>query len=238
MIAITGANKEDLYIANNSEISNGEIYNCGNITLENIKVNNTLIKSEKNLVINSSKMNKSLIKHFGDEVGELKITNTEINGNHPASGLIAPNGQGGNKAPIYLYGGNIELENVKIINPGNNAIYAAGSYSTNTVEQKIRIKGILEVDGSQNEAIALRMEEGSNKNIPLELYIDGDIKQKGNTHTVIAENKGKNIKVHYDNSKIEKGTDKWSNEYYSTKNREGNMPPLPSYENSLCSSNT
>ncbi|WP_051599162.1 cell wall-binding repeat-containing protein [Metaclostridioides mangenotii] len=232
-IAITSANRGNLYIVNNSEISNGEITDCGNITLENIKVNHTMIKSNKNLVINSSKMNKSIIKHFGDEVGELKIINTEIKEHHPSSGLIAPGDQGGNKAPIYLYGGNVELENVKIINPGSNAIYAAGSHSKDITEQKIRIKGTLEVDGAQNEAIVLKMENGSNKNIPLKLYIDGDIKQKGDTYTVIAENEGKHIKIYYDDSKIEKGTDLWSNEYYNTKNREGITPPLPSYENSL-----
>ena len=232
-IAITSANRENLYIVNNSEISNGEITDCGNITLENVKVNHTMIKSNKNLVINSSKMNKSIIKHFGDEVGELKIINTEIKEHHPSSGLIAPSDYGGNKAPIYLYGGNIELENVKIINPGNNAIYAAGSHSKDITEQKIRIKGTLEVDGAQNEAIVLKMENGSNKNIPLKLYIDGDIKQKGDTYTLIAENKGNNIKIYYDDSKIEKGTDLWSNEYYNTKNREGITPPFPSYENSL-----
>ncbi len=232
-IAITSANRENLYIVNNSEINNGEITDCGNITLENVKVNHTMIKSNKNLVINSSKMNKSIIKHFGDEVGELKIINTEIKEHHPSSGLIAPSDYGGNKAPIYLYGGNIELENVKIINPGNNAIYAAGSHSKDITEQKIRIKGTLEVDGAQNEAIVLKMENGSNKNIPLKLYIDGDIKQKGDTYTLIAENKGNNIKIYYDDSKIEKGTDLWSNEYYNTKNREGITPPFPSYENSL-----
>lgn len=232
-IAITSANRENLHIVNNSEISNGEITDCGNITLENVKVNHTMIKSNKNLVINSSKMNKSIIKHFGDEVGELKIINSEIKEHHPSSGLIAPGDHGGNKAPIYLYGGNIELENVKIINPGSNAIYAAGSHSKDITEQKIRIKGTLEVDGAQNEAIVLKMENDSNKNIPLKLYIDGDIKQKGDTYTVIAENEGNHIKIYYDNSKIEKGTDLWSNEYYNTKNREGITPPLPSYENSL-----
>ena len=232
-IAITSANRENLYIVNNSEINNGEITDCGNITLENVKVNHTMIKSNKNLVINSSKMNKSIIKHFGDEVGELKIINTEIKEHHPSSGLIAPSDYGGNKAPIYLYGGNIELENVKIINPGNNARYAAGSHSKDITEQKIRIKGTLEVDSAQNEAIVLKMENGSNKNIPLKLYIDGDIKQKGDTYTLIAENKGNNIKIYYDDSKIEKGTDLWSNEYYNTKNREGITPPFPSYENSL-----
>lgn len=232
-IAITSANRENLHIVNNSEISNGEITDCGNITLENVKVNHTMIKSNKNLVINSSKMNKSIIKHFGDEVGELKIINSEIKEHHPSSGLIAPGDHGGNKAPIYLYGGNIELENVKIINPGNNAIYAAGSHSKDITEQKIRIKGTLEVDGAQNEAIVLKMENVSNKNIPLKLYIDGDIKQKGDTYTVIAENKGNHIKIYYDDSKIEKGTDLYSNEYYNTKNREGNTPPFPSYENSL-----
>lgn len=232
-IAITSANRENLHIVNNSEISNGEITDCGNITLENVKVNHTMIKSNKNLVINSSKMNKSIIKHFGDEVGELKIINSEIKEHHPSSGLIAPGDHGGNKAPIYLYGGNIELENVKIINPGSNAIYAAGSHSKDITEQKIRIKGTLEVDGAQNEAIVLKMENDSNKNIPLKLYIDGDIKQKGDTYTVIAENEGNHIKIYYDDSKIEKGTDLWSNEYYNTKNREGITPPIPSYENSL-----
>ncbi|MBU5307033.1 cell wall-binding repeat-containing protein [Clostridioides mangenotii] len=232
-IAITSANRENLHIVNNSEISNGEITDCGNITLENVKVNHTMIKSNKNLVINSSKMNKSIIKHFGDEVGELKIINTEIKEHHPSSGLIAPSDHGGNKAPIYLYGGNVELENVKIINPGSNAIYAAGSHSKDITEQKIRIKGTLEVDGAQNEAIVLKMENDSNKNIPLKLYIDGDIKQKGDTYTVIAENEGNHIKIYYDDSKIEKGTDLYSNEYYNTKNREGIKPPLPSYENSL-----
>lgn len=230
-VAITSANRENLYIVNHSEISNGEITDCGNITLENVNVNHTMIKSNKNLVINSSKINKSIIKHFGDEVGELKIINTEIKEHHPSSGLIAPIDNGGNKAPIYLYGGNIELENVKIINPGSHAIYAGGSYSKDIKEQRIKIKGILEVDGSQNEAILLKMEQGSNKNIPLELYIDGDIKQKGDSYTIRAENEGTYTKVYYDNSKIEKGTDKWLNAYYNTKNREGNNPTLPNPEN-------
>ncbi|WP_147568492.1 cell wall-binding repeat-containing protein, partial [[Clostridium] dakarense] len=231
-INIRSVNRENLDIVSNSEISNGVIYHCGNTTLENVKVNNTMIESEKNLVINSSKMNKSSIKHFGDEVGIVKIIDTEINESNGRKGIIETDYER-YKAPIYLYGGNIELENVKITNPGSYAIYAAGSYSKGVTEQKIRIKGRLEVDGAQKEAILLRMEPDSNKKNTLELYIDGDIKQKGDTYTVMAENEGTYTKVYYDDSKIERVTDKWSDAYYNTKNREGNKPPLPGNENTF-----
>ncbi|MDK2563688.1 cell wall-binding repeat-containing protein [Romboutsia sedimentorum] len=217
----------NLDIVNNSEINNGSTNFYGNATLANVKVNNTVIRSERNLVINSIKMKDSSIRYYGDSNTMAKIINTEING----SKETIETGIKIDKTPIYSRGGNIELENVRIINPGSHAIYVVGSYTTDKVEQKIRIKGILEVDGAEKEAILLSMENDSNKNIPLELYIDGDIKQKGDTYTVKAENEGTYTKVYYDNSKIEKGTDIFSNAYYNTKNREGNKPALPNHEN-------
>ncbi|WP_343101188.1 cell wall-binding repeat-containing protein [Romboutsia sp. MSSM.1001216sp_RTP31141st1_G3_RTP31141_220114] len=228
-VGISNGYRVNLDIVNNSEINNGSTSFYGNVTLENVKVNNTIINSNENLVINSSKMKNSSIKHYGSKGTMAKIINTEINGSKD----IVEAGNKIDKTSIYSRGGNIELENVRIINPGKYAIYAAGSHSPYTVEQKIRIKGTLEIDGAQKEAILLKMEDGSSKNIPLELYIDGDIKQKGGTYTVKAENEGTYTKVYYDDSKIEKGTDKWSNSYYNTKNREGNKPQLPNHENQV-----
>lgn len=228
---IGGSSNKSLSIVNNSEISNAELSIDGNITLENVKINNIRMFSSANTVIRSSKIYNSIIIHSGN--GELKIINTEIYGNHQSSGITFPNDNESNKAPIYTYGGSLELENVKITNPGNNAIYAAGNHSQNAQTQKIRIKGTLDIEGTTNEAILIKMEKGSNKNVPIELYIDGDIKQKGNTYTVVAENRENNIKVQYNNSKLDKGTDIFSNEYYNTKNREGNTPPFPSYNNSI-----
>ncbi len=227
-LRIYNHNGINLDIVNNSEINNGSTDFYGNATLANVKVNNTVIRSERNLVINSSKMKDSSIRYYGSSNTMAKIINTEING----SKETIETGIKIDKTPIYSRGGNIELENARITNPGSHAIYVVGSYPTDTVEQKIRIKGILEVDGAEKEAILLKKgNNSSNKNIPLELYIDGDIKQKGDTYTVKAENEGTYTKVYYDNSKIEKGTDIFSNAYYNTKNREGNKPALPNHEN-------
>lgn len=221
----------NLDIVNNSEINNGVIEYCWNATLENIKVNNTIIRSDKNLVIKSSKMKDSSIKYYGINGGISKVINTEIDGSNWRDEI---NGLGNEtyKSPMYMYGGNVELENVKITNTGDYAIYAAAALSANT-ENNIRIKGRLEIEGAKKEAISLNMENGSNKNNLVELYIDGDIIQKGNTYTVKAENEGTYTKVHYDNSKIEKGTDAWSNAYYNTKNREGNQPILPNKDSTI-----
>ncbi|WP_051365860.1 cell wall-binding repeat-containing protein [Metaclostridioides mangenotii] len=226
-LRIYNHNGINLDIVNNSEINNGSADFYGNATLANVKVNNTVIRTNKNLVINSSKMKDSSIRYYGSNGTMAKIINTEINGSKETIETGIKIG----KTPIYSRGGNIELENVRITNPGSHAIYVAGEYSTYEVEQKIRIKGILEIDGAEKEAILLKMEYGSNKKKPLELHIDGDIKQKGDTYTVKAENEGTYTKVYYDNRKIEKGTDVWSNAYYNTKNREGNKPALPNHEN-------
>jgi putative cell wall-binding protein len=94
----------------------------------------------------------------------------------------------------------------------------------------IRIKGTLEIDGAKKDAIVLTRDYDYdpenppevNKN-PLELHIEGDIKQKGDTYTIKAE-KGIYTNVYYNESKIKKVIDKWSYVYYSTKNREGNEP--------------
>ncbi|WP_195237039.1 cell wall-binding repeat-containing protein [Romboutsia sp. 1001285H_161024_C4] len=231
-IRISSWSGTNLDIVNNSEINNVRLEISMNTRLENVRINKTIIQNSKNLVIKSSKMDSSSISHYGGMGGIAKIIDTEINGNHWRDDIIHTYDSKSNKASIYLSGGDIELEDVKITNPDDYAIYAVGSSIIDQLEeQKIRIKGTLDIDGVQKEAILLKMNNDSNKSVPLELHIDGDIKQKGDTYTIKAENKGNNIKVHYDESKIEKGTDPWSNEYYNTKNREGNTPPLPNYEN-------
>ena len=204
-----------LDIVNNSEINNGGILFWGDVTLENVKVNNGDIYGYGNIVVDSNKMKNATITYIGKKDKKLKVINTEMNGKWYS------------RAPICSESGNIELENVKIINPGDHAIYTMGSKDLGTI---IRIKGTLEIDGAKKDAIVLSREydydpnnpPGVNKN-PLELYIDGDIKQKGDTYTIKAE-KGIYTNVYYDESKIKKVIDKWSYVYYSTKNREGNEP--------------
>ncbi|HSQ90048.1 cell wall-binding repeat-containing protein [Romboutsia sp.] len=213
-----------LDIVNNSEINNGSNRFDGDVTLENVKVNNTSIYGLGNIVVNSSEMKNSSISYRGDEGKTLNIINTEINGNL----------YGGE--PIRTESGNIELENVKIINPGNHAIYTMGRKDVGT---NIRIKGTLEIDGAKKDAIFLTrdydlIEENPSEpyKSPLELHIDGDIKQKGDTYTIKAE-EGTYTKIYYDESKIKKVIEKWSYVHYSTKNREGNEPQSIVYTNKL-----
>jgi len=213
-----------LDIVNNSEINNGSNRFDGDVTLENVKVNNTSIYGLGNIVVNSSEMKNSSISYRGDEGKTLNIINTEINGNLYDS------------EPIRTESGNIELENVKIINPGNHAIYTMGRKDVGT---NIRIKGTLEIDGAKKDAIFLTrdydwIEENPSQphKSPLELHIDGDIKQKGDTYTIKAE-EGTYTKIYYDESKIKKVIEKWSYVNYSTKNREGNEPQSIVYTNKL-----
>ena len=167
-------------------------------------------------------MDKTSIRHSGTKGGIAKISNTEMKNNKD---IVLENPY--YKIPIVLEAGNIELENVKIVNPGIHAIYGNGEY----IEKgEIRIKGILEIEDAEKEAILLKTGYSSSKENPIELYIDGDIKQKGDTYTIKAEKEGVYTRVYYDENKIERGSDKWSNAYYNTKNREGNEPQLPEYE--------
>ncbi|WP_052356601.1 cell wall-binding repeat-containing protein [[Clostridium] dakarense] len=213
-----------LDIVNNSEINNGHVLFWGDITLENVKVNSGSIYGYGNIIVNSNKMKNSSITYIGEKGKTLKIINTEMNGKWYSI------------APIHSESGNIELENVKIINPGNHAIYTMGSKDLGT---SIRIKGTLEIDDAKKDAIVLTRDYDwntenppeLNKN-PLELYIDGDIKQKGDTYTIKAE-EGPYTKIYYDESKIKKVIDKWSHVYYSTKNREGNEPQSTVHTNKL-----
>ncbi|MDK2563682.1 cell wall-binding repeat-containing protein [Romboutsia sedimentorum] len=213
-----------LDIVNNSEINNGGILFWGDVTLENVKVNNGSIYGYGNIVVDSNKMKNATITYIGKKDKTLKIINTEMNGKWYSD------------APICSESGNIELENVKIINPGDHAIYTMGSKHLGT---SIRIKGTLEIDGAKKDAIVLSREYDYDPNNPpevnkntLELHIDGDIKQKGDTYTIKAE-KGIYTNVYYNESKIKKVIDKWSYVYYSTKNREGNEPQSIVHTNKL-----
>ncbi|MCR1955261.1 cell wall-binding repeat-containing protein [Clostridioides mangenotii] len=216
--------RKNLDIVNNSEINSASISLEGNVSLENVKMDYASISGNGNLVVNSSKLKNSYISisdYYENKVGIAKIINTEIEGQ-------------GFAVPISLNRGNIELENIKITNPGDHAIYAKGSKK---LENKIRIKGTLEIDGAKKDAIVLKKGENSSTENPVELYIDGDIKQKGDTYTIKSEDEGKYTKVHYDDSKIKRVTDKWSYTYYSSKNREGNEPKSVVYENKLVGEN-
>ncbi|MCR1955258.1 cell wall-binding repeat-containing protein [Clostridioides mangenotii] len=213
-----------LEIVNNSELNGFSIDLNGDVSLENVKLNGTSIHGKGNLVVNSSKLKDSFIsmEAYKEKVGIAKIINTEINGKRYGD------------APIDLEGGSVELENIKITNPGDHAIYAEGSKESGG---KVRVKGTLEIDGAKKDAIVLKKGDNSSTENPVELYIDGDIKQKGDTYTVKAEKEGTYTKVYYDESKIKKVIDKWSHVHYSTKNREGNEPQSIVYENKLVGEN-
>lgn len=215
-----------LEIVNNSELNGFSIDLNGDVSLENVKLNGTSIHGKGNLVVNSSKLKDSFIsmEAYKEKVGIAKIINTEINGKRYGDG----------DAPIDLEGGSVELENIKITNPGDHAIYAEGSKESGG---KVRVKGTLEIDGAKKDAIVLKKGDNSSTENPVELYIDGDIKQKGDTYTVKAEKEGTYTKVYYDESKIKKVIDKWSHVHYSTKNREGNEPQSIVYENKLVGEN-
>lgn len=222
-IRISGVEKNDVSVSN-SEIDTSTIESDGTVLLENVKTKHALISSSGNLVVKSSKIKNSHISNYTEKDGLVKIIDTEISG----KGY-------GNVAPMTFEKGIIELENVKIINPGNHAIHAEyDSYESKHTGIKLRIKGTLEIDSAKREAILLK--KGTIEN-PIELYIDGDIKQKGDTYTIKAEKEGMYTKVYYNDSKIEKLTDKWSNAYYNTKNREGNKPIATVYENKLIGEN-
>ncbi|WP_051599164.1 cell wall-binding repeat-containing protein [Metaclostridioides mangenotii] len=181
-------------------------------------------KIESFVVVKSSKIEDSYISRYGEKDGLVNIIDSEVSGS-----------MGYSSAPITFEKGTMELENVKITNPGTHAIHAEYSrYESKDIGIKIRIKGTLEIDGAKREAILLK--KGTIEK-PIELYIDGDIKQKGDTYTVKAEKEGTYTKVYYDDSKIERLTDKWSNAYYNTKNREGNKPETTVYENKLVGEN-
>ncbi len=209
---------EKLEIVNNSELNNFYLELGKNGLLENSKVNNSRIYASSNSIIKSSKIKNTYISVSGyknkDEI--VKITNTEIDG----SRYFDP--------PIRIIQGNIELENIKITNPGEHAIRAYG----HDIISNIRIKGILEIDGAKDDAIVLE-KQLSSKKPSIELYIDGDIKQKGDTYTINAEEEGTYTKVYYDKNKINKVVDKGALTYYSTKNREGNEPNSEVYSEKL-----
>ncbi|WP_270941646.1 cell wall-binding repeat-containing protein [Romboutsia lituseburensis] len=216
-----------LDVVNNSEINNGGILYWGDVTLENIKVNNGSIYGYGNMVVDSNTMKNTTIEYIGDEAKTLKIIDTEMNG------------RGHRTAPIFIQSGNIELENIKIVNPGDYAIRTMQRESRGKKETNIRIKGTLEIDGAKKDAIFLTRDHDWNPDdpsephfAPLELHIDGDIKQKGDTYTIKAQ-EGPYINIYYDQSKIKKAIEKWSCVYYSTKNREGNEPQSIVYANKL-----
>lgn len=216
-----------LDVVNNSEINNGGILYWGDVTLENIKVNNGSIYGYGNMVVYSNTMKNTTIEYIGDEGKTLKIIDTEMNG------------KGHRTAPIFIQSGNIELENIKIVNPGDYAIRTMQRESRGKKETNIRIKGILEIDGAKKDSIFLTRDHDWNPGnpsepyfAPLELHIDGDIKQKGDTYTIKAQ-EGPYINIYYDQSKIKKVIEKWSYVYYSTKNREGNEPQSIVYANKL-----
>lgn len=216
-----------LDVVNNSEINNGGILSWGSVTLKNVKVNNGSIYVYGNTVVDSNKMKNTTIEYIGDEGKTLKIIDTEMNDK-----CYAP-------APIFIQSGNIELENVKIVNPGDYAIYTMQREGRGKKETNIRIKGTLEIDGAKKDAIFLTRDHAWNPDnpsepyfAPLELHIDGDIKQKGDTYTIKAQ-EGPYIKIYYDESKIKKVIEKWSYIHYSTKNREGNEPQSIVHANKL-----
>lgn len=157
-----------LEIVNNSELNGFSIDLNRDVSLENVKLNGTSIHGKGNLVVNSSKLKDSFIsmEAYKEKVGIAKIINTEINGKRYGD------------APIDLEGGSVELENIKITNPGDHAIYAEGSKESGG---KVRVKGTLEIDGAKKDAIVLKKGDNSSTENPVELYIDGDIKQKGDT---------------------------------------------------------
>nr|WP_312983864.1 cell wall-binding repeat-containing protein [Clostridioides sp.] len=215
---------QEIISITNSEINRSVIDSQNNILLENIKTNRAHISPIENLVIKSSKMNDSNITTYGERDGIISIIDTEISGKLSST-----------EKPITIEKGTLELENVKITNPGNHAIYAEYNiYGSEDIGIKLRVKGTLEMDGAKREAILLK--KGTEKK-PIELYIDGDIIQKGDTYTVKAEKEGTYTKVYYNDSKIERSTDKWSNAYYNTKNREGNKPISTVFENKLVGEN-
>ncbi|MPM57567.1 hypothetical protein SDC9_104389 [bioreactor metagenome] len=216
-----------LDVVNNSEINNGGILYWGDVTLENIKVSNGSIYGYGNMVVDSNTMKNTTIEYIGDEAKTLKIIDTEMDG------------RGHRTAPIFIQSGNIELENIKIVNPGDYAIRTMQRESRGKKETNIRIKGTLEIDGAKKDAIFLTRDHDWNPDdpsephfAPLELHIDGDIKQKGDTYTIKAQ-EGPYINIYYDQSKIKKAIEKWSCVYYSTKNREGNEPQSIVYANKL-----
>lgn len=212
-------------LINKSELKDSIIYTYsreynGNVFLENANINNSVIYGNGNLVANSSKFNNSTIQieSYNGKNGTVRISNTEIYSNKGTD--IIDKSQKYN-SPIIFCSGNMELENVKIVNPGEYAIYAEGN---NEESRNIIVKGLLEIDAAEKEAIVLKKTEKSNKENPLELYIDGGIKQKGDTYTIKAEKEGTYSKVYYNDTKLEKITNKKLDAYYSTKNREGNKP--------------
>lgn len=216
-----------LDVVNNSEINNGGILYWGDVTLENIKVNNGSIYGYGNMVVDSNIMKNTTIEYIGDEGKTLKIIDTEMDG------------KGHRTAAIFIQSGNIELENIKIVNPGDYAIRTMQRESRGKKETNIRIKGILEIDGAKKDSIFLTRDHDWNQDnpsepyfAPLELHIEGDIKQKGDTYTIKAQ-EGPYINIYYDQSKIKKVIEKWSCVYYSTKNREGNEPQSIVYANKL-----
>lgn len=216
-----------LDVINSSEINNGGILYWGDVTLENIKVNNGSIYGYGNMVVDSNTMKNTTMEYIGDEGKTLKIIDTEMNG------------KGHRTAPIFIQSGNIELENIKIVNPGDYAIRTMQRESRGIKETNIRIKGTLEIDGAKKDSIFLTRDHDWNPGnpsepyfAPLELHIDGDIKQKGDTYTIKAQ-EGPYINIYYDQSKIKKVIEKWSYVYYSTKNREGNEPQSIVYANKL-----
>lgn len=225
-MSIQSMTGDSIDLVNKSELNDSRISMNGNVLLENVKINNTSISGNGNLVVNSSKLNHSTIEltSYYAKSGTVKIANSEINGN---KGTDIVHSDKKYNSPILSYSGNIELENVKIINPGSHAIYAEGN---DEASRKIIIKGTLEIEGAQKEAILLKKADSSNKENPLELYIDGDIKQKGDTYTIKAEKEGIYTKVHYDDSKLEKVTNQRLDAYYDTKNREGNKPQFTVHE--------
>lgn len=210
----------NLDITNSTELKDIVIH--GNeILLDNVNASNLELSSYGDLIINSSKLNSAQIKFWDNKGGGLlKISNTElINNRNVDIGY-------GKEVLIESYVGDLELENVKITNPGKHAIYIEGSDESN---RKINIKGTLEINNAKEEAILLKKTDKSNKAKPIDMYIDGDITQKGDTYTMKVEKDGVYANVHYDENKLEKLTKKRLDSYYSVKNREGNKPSLTTH---------
>ncbi|CEH33376.1 Choline binding protein J [Romboutsia lituseburensis] len=121
------------------------------------------------------------------------------------------------ESTIIVGNENLTLENVNIKNKYGKGIKIEG-------KSDVVIEGDVKIETNKTEAISL---EGSSNDNKSRLYVNGKLKQVGDTYTIKAKNDGDYTEVYDKSNILSKGLDSGGSGYYNTSLRTGNTPKLP-----------
>lgn len=228
-------NKINIEIKGNIHITDLKLYNVqinsdndynAYITIEDSEVLNTNLNTRGNTLLNNITLkdeyyNGELSANIG---GYIDIRNSSIHGYTVSSyGTVDIADTEFSNSKIML-GSMSDISYIKNVTIRNSSEYAIKLYNG----ADLKIDGYLNLDNITNEGIFLSAEvyhgwgEGG-----VDLYVNGEINQIGNTFTIKAEKEGISTRVHDSLNILQKGEDEEGTAYYNTPYRQGDEPQLP-----------